>query len=624
MTNNKSVATALHVNGDGSRLHTAMGSRVFVLDDKGFPWKATIRGKRSNGFSVHYDGHKMSSTYWVSSERVVGSIPVRSSPTNRSAVSENRSVFLNGALENSLQDDVRYQVIRGSWSFMENGAERSFQLIRVVPPTEDFGGLVDGEFLFRGSFNFDNRDVTESAMLVFHFRKGGSSKGIISVNGRGKNDFGVFKLAGQSTKRDTDDSIYSIQLRKDYIIQIGAAVSKLFVDNQCKVRPFEGKVVSYDLERDKYMVCYEDGDQEELSEEEVVDILASVSESCSTDTIARKQHQKKKFIPQNSNAMSKCDTITPNKASSLVELAVSSGKPGLTGKNTLGGSDVVPDIQPSWDQVQVADPIAIFDGGKVATLGDMTIGVNRAEKIGIIRAEKSKENLTPKNRAKKVIVKQSQAPDLRASTYQQRLSNVVRKVSVDHMRNKLDASVPLCVNHEERMKGNSRVATNEVRTNISNHERTIGSFDSRIELNTKSGVSSARKNDNEYCYIDSLNIEILGDHVRKVKTKKEKQKTFTLNQQKPLGRIFAERDDVIRTMGYLHPLVANLKTENFQHRNSLKDVGPGDPVILEYSRSRLPKTLLIKDAKKNQDNCSKHKTSPSSLQDNRIKRTKYS
>lgn len=185
-TNNNNISDdPKAIREDSTMFNPSAGSRVLVQDDKGVRWRATIIEKRSNGFQIHYDGHKKNSTYYVPSEKIAG-------PLFSSRPSKDQLVQMVGKIENLMEEDVCYQSISGSWSF-DNEVPQPFQLARVVPPTEDLSGLLEGVFIFDGSFKFGHRQITEKGIRI-KFRHDKRNKGVVYVDGRGVNEIGTFKL----------------------------------------------------------------------------------------------------------------------------------------------------------------------------------------------------------------------------------------------------------------------------------------------------------------------------------------------------------------------------------------------------------------------------------------------
>ena len=62
------------------------------------------------------------------------------------------------------------------------------------------------------------------------------------------------------------------QVKPNY--RVGIAVSKIFYDADTgKERPFSGKIIGYDTDAKLYSIKYEDGDEEEMDEGELAEIL---------------------------------------------------------------------------------------------------------------------------------------------------------------------------------------------------------------------------------------------------------------------------------------------------------------------------------------------------------------
>ena len=202
--------------------------------------------------------------------------------------------LLKGTLAFVEEDGVHYQVMSGLWLFSGDAApnrKQSFQLSRIVPPIEE-PAVSDGEFEFSGSFNYDEQEgVDETGVKVVFQRRG---KGSCRLCGRGQNEMGVFKFDGVATQGAMDETTYSIELHKRYILEMGALVSKEFVDERDGlVKPFKGSVASYNAERDSFLVEYEDGDSEELCEDDVLDIALPDGEEPQDDEAHSDQDESK-------------------------------------------------------------------------------------------------------------------------------------------------------------------------------------------------------------------------------------------------------------------------------------------------------------------------------------------
>ena len=80
---------------------------------------------------------------------------------------------------------------------------------------------------------------------------------------------------GITTKED-DKPRNSSQHKKKQKFAVGTKVSKSFYDPELKViRQYSGKVISYDIQSNEYLIRYEDEDEEDISEKELSTILDS-------------------------------------------------------------------------------------------------------------------------------------------------------------------------------------------------------------------------------------------------------------------------------------------------------------------------------------------------------------
>jgi len=117
---------------------------------------------------------------------------------------------------------------------------------------------------------------------------------------------------GITTKED-DRPRNSSQHKKKQKFAVGTKVSKSFYDPELKVnRQYSGKVISYDIQSNEYLIRYEDEDEEDISEKELSTILDgndSGKKSTSTSDQCRKVN-KQQMMKRNRTSLPRSSPIT--------------------------------------------------------------------------------------------------------------------------------------------------------------------------------------------------------------------------------------------------------------------------------------------------------------------------
>ena len=139
--------------------------------------------------------------------------------------------LLKGVMTYIDNELTKKHTIVGKWNF-ESSTEspQPFQLTRDLEPGEDPTELPkDGEFegTFRLIYKVNNKNgktktrtrlVPENGVKLF-FTKQAGEENIYDINGKGKNDYGVFSISGTAFRDESvSDKEYNVEFRKRYII----------------------------------------------------------------------------------------------------------------------------------------------------------------------------------------------------------------------------------------------------------------------------------------------------------------------------------------------------------------------------------------------------------------------
>jgi len=123
---------------------------------------------------------------------------------------------------------------------------------------------------------------TAKASFSHHLKKCPLQNG-----GADKSDGKLNRCSSNSEQKDTSVEAGTAQPK----YSIGTVVSKVFhLDDEGVDRPFSGKVSAYDFEEGLYSITYEDGDEEEMNEMELEEIVVGIKKT-------NKQKGKKKDKP---------------------------------------------------------------------------------------------------------------------------------------------------------------------------------------------------------------------------------------------------------------------------------------------------------------------------------------
>jgi hypothetical protein len=126
------------------------------------------------------------------------------------------------------------------------------------------------------------KDFFAKASFSHHLKKCSLQNG-----GADESDGKLYRCSSNSEQKDTSVETGTAQPK----YSIGTVVSKVFhLDDEGVDRPFSGKVSAYDFEEGLYSITYEDGDEEEMNEMELEEIVVGIVKT-------NKQKWKKKDKP---------------------------------------------------------------------------------------------------------------------------------------------------------------------------------------------------------------------------------------------------------------------------------------------------------------------------------------
>lgn len=126
------------------------------------------------------------------------------------------------------------------------------------------------------------KDYLAKASFSHHLKKCSLQNG-----GADESDGKLYRCSSNSEQKDTSVEAGTAQPK----YSIGTVVSKVFhLDDEGVDRPFSGKVSAYDFEEGLYSITYEDGDEEEMNEMKLEEIVVGIEKT-------NKQKWKKKDKP---------------------------------------------------------------------------------------------------------------------------------------------------------------------------------------------------------------------------------------------------------------------------------------------------------------------------------------